>query len=116
MTRTQPGPGGKGIAEPVGAAVDTGGDLYVADAGNNRVLKLVASSAAATVLPVTGLDYPNGVAVDAAGNVYVTDNGNNQVVKLAAGSATQSVLPFTRAQRPLRCGGGHRRQRLRHRP
>ena len=29
-----------GLAGPTGIAVDTAGDVYVADAGNNRVLRL----------------------------------------------------------------------------
>ena len=69
--------------------------MYVADRGNNRVVKLAAGSNTQTVLPFTGLKNPDGVAVDAAGNVYVTDTDNNRVVKLAAGSNAQTVLPFT---------------------
>ena len=87
-----------GLAGPRAAAVDTVGNLYIAD-GNDKVLKLAAGSATQTVLPFTGLDIPEGVAVDAAGNVYVADLGNTanhgRVVKLAAGSSTQTVMPFT---------------------
>ena len=54
-------------------AVDTAGDVYVADTGNNRVLKLAAGSSTQTVLPFTGLHDPDGVAVDTAGDVYVAD-------------------------------------------
>ena len=79
------------------------------------MLKLAAGSTTQTVLPFTGLNGPHGVAVDTAGNLYVTDVRNNRVVKLAAGSATQTVLPFTGLNDPRRCGGGHRRQRLRRR-
>ena len=53
--------------------MDTAGNLYVTDAGNNRVLKLAAGSSTQTVLPFTGLNAPVGVAVDTAGNLYVTD-------------------------------------------
>ena len=91
------------------------GSVYVADRGNNRVLKLAAGSNTPTVLPFTGLNNPDGVAVDTAGNVYVTDTDNNRVVKLEAGSTSQTVLPFTGVARPVGCGGGQRRQRLRHR-
>ncbi len=83
---------------PGDVAVDTAGDLYVADgydASNSRVLKLAAGSNTQTVLPFTGLNAPFGVAVDTAGDLYVTDRDNNRVLKLAAGSSTQSVLPFT---------------------
>jgi serine/threonine-protein kinase len=63
-------------------AVDTAGNVYVADRGNNRVLKLAAGSTSATPLPFTDLNTPQGVAVDSTGTVYVTDNGNARVLKL----------------------------------
>ena len=59
--------------------------------------------------------YPRGVAVDSAGTVYVTDRDNNRVLKLAAGSSTQDRAAVHRPQHALRCGGGQRRHRLRHR-
>jgi DNA-binding beta-propeller fold protein YncE len=59
---------------------------------NGPVLKLAASSATQTVLPLTGLNNPSGVAVDTAGNLYVTDGWGDRVLKLAAGSNAQSVL------------------------
>jgi sugar lactone lactonase YvrE len=83
-----------GLTDPSGVAVTAGGDVYLTDTGNDRVLKLPAGSGQQSVLPFTGLTSPGGVAVDTAGNVYVTD-GNSRVVKLAAGSNTQTVLPFT---------------------
>jgi len=64
--------------------------------------------------------WPQGplrVAVDAAGDVYVIDiPSDSRVSKLAAGASTQTVLPVHRPQPPVRCGGGHRGQRIRHRP
>ena len=62
-----------GLSGPLGVAVDTAGNLYVADTFNNRVLKLAAGSSTPTVLPFTGLSAPRAVAVDTAGNLYVTD-------------------------------------------
>jgi serine/threonine protein kinase/sugar lactone lactonase YvrE len=90
-----------GLDAPVGAAVDTAGNLYITDNGNSRVLKLAAGSTTQSVLPFTGLNNPEGVAVDAAGDLYVADWGNNRVVELAAGSSTQSVLPFTGLNLPF---------------
>ena len=102
-----------GLNQPLGVAVDTAGNLYVVDAGNNRVLTLAAGSSTPTVLPFTGLNSPGGVAVDAAGDLYVADVGNNRVVELAAGASTQSVLPFTGLNVPRWCCGGCRRRPLR---
>jgi len=100
--RTQPATTGATIVElpftglnkPGGVAVDNAGNVYVADTGNARVLKLPARSNTQVTLPFTGLFDPDGVAVDSAGNVYVTDYGNNSALKLPAGSTTPVKLPF----------------------
>jgi serine/threonine protein kinase, bacterial len=84
-----------GVKNPECVAVDSAGNLYVTDNGNNRVLKLAAGSTTPVELPFTGLKDARGVAVDNAGNLYVSDTGNNRVLKLAAGSATPVELPFT---------------------
>jgi serine/threonine protein kinase, bacterial len=109
-----------GINDPIGVAVDSPGNLYVADnprapnygqvagdpqLGSNRVVKLNADLTTQTVLPFT-VNIPGGVAVDSAGNLYVHDfrdagtpsapfGVDYRVLKLAAGSSTQTVLPFT---------------------
>jgi len=97
---------GREMNGPAGVAVDNSVSppiLYVADAGNNRVLgyqyatQLTAGSVADLVLgqidrfsnlaqgPGTsrsvGLNTPSGIAVDSSGNVYVADNGNNRVLR-----------------------------------
>jgi hypothetical protein len=41
---------------PSGVAVDSTGNLYVTDRGNNRVLKLPANSSAQEVVPFAGLN------------------------------------------------------------
>jgi serine/threonine protein kinase, bacterial len=74
-----------GLNKPGDVAVNTAGDLYVADYGNSRVLRLAAGSSFPMALPFTGLNKPQGVAVDTAGNLYVTDEGNDRVLKLPAG-------------------------------
>ena len=40
------------LNSPAGVAVDTAGDVYVADRGNNRVMKLAAGQPAATAAAV----------------------------------------------------------------
>jgi hypothetical protein len=54
-------------------AVDTAGNLYAADAFNDRVVKLAAGSGTPTVVSFIGLHLPFKVAVDTTGNVYVLD-------------------------------------------
>ena len=84
-------------AYPAGVAVDSAGDVYVADSDNDRVLKLAAGSTTPAVLPFTDLNEPKGLAVDSAGDVYVAESSyrNPRVLKLAVGATAQRVLPFS---------------------
>lgn len=69
---------------PQAVAVDGAGNAYVADTGNDRVVKL---SPAGAVLAEWGgagagegrFRSPTGIAVDAAGRVYVVDGEDNRV-------------------------------------
>jgi serine/threonine-protein kinase len=70
------------LESPGGVAVDTAGNLYVADSRSNRVLKLAAGASAPTPLPFTDVQSPEGVAVDTGGNLYVADSGHKRVLKL----------------------------------
>ncbi|OBG19262.1 NHL repeat-containing protein [Mycobacterium sp. 852002-51057_SCH5723018] len=102
-----PRPGGQqtvlpftGLTYPRNLAVDSTGDVYVADSWSNRVLKFAAGSSQPTLLPFTGLNKPGGVAVDSAGDVLVADAANNRVLKLPAESNQPTVLPFTGLDNP----------------
>ncbi|MGB9302810.1 MAG: serine/threonine-protein kinase PknD [Mycobacterium sp.] len=83
-----------------GVVVDTAGNVYVADMGNDVVLRLAAGATAATPLPFAGLRNPREVAVDDAGDVYVADGSNDRVLKLAAGATAATPLPFAGLRDP----------------
>ena len=89
------------LFNPSGVALDSAGNLYVADFSNNRVLEyntpLSTNEAAAVVfgqggnfatntannggISATSLFSPSGVVLDNAGNLYVADNSNNRVLE-----------------------------------
>jgi trimeric autotransporter adhesin len=80
------------LNKPSGMAVDSAGNLYIADSGNNRVRKV--SNGVITTVSGGGagaqLSNPTGVAVDTSGNLYIADSGNN-VVRKVSGSVTVTV-------------------------
>jgi sugar lactone lactonase YvrE len=108
------------LCGPTGVAVDSAGDVYIADAGNNRVLEYNAplGTGAAGVVGDTSADMvfgqdgdfsatacnragaapdadtlcdPGGIAVDGAGNLYVADLGNNRVLEYNAPRAPGAI-------------------------
>lgn len=92
------------LALPSGVAVDTAGNLYIADRNNQRIRKVsggtintlagdgeelfAGDGGAATA---AALDLPSGVAVDTAGNVYIADR-NNQRIRVVNTSGIISTL------------------------
>jgi len=82
---------------PRGVAVDSAGNVYVADSGNNTIRKVTTSGVVTTLAGSAGVSgsadgtnntalffYPSGVAVDGAGNVYVADLDNNTIRKVTS--------------------------------
>jgi DNA-binding beta-propeller fold protein YncE len=69
-----------GLSRPAGVAVDGSGAVYVADTGNNRVVKLASDSPTQSVPALTGLNGPVAVALDVVRNVFVADANNTQVL------------------------------------
>ncbi len=73
-----------------GMAVDSQGNVYVAERGH-RIRRITPAGMVSTLAgtgapgyrdglgPTAQFNYPNGVAVDAAGNVYVADTFNHRI-------------------------------------
>src|SRR5208282_853875 len=86
--------------EPVGVAVDSAGNVYVADETLASVMKIPPGGGSQT--PVgSGLASPVGVAVDGAGNVYVTEDGPPAVVVQITPGGVQVNLATTGLSLPF---------------
>ena len=113
------GLGPDSLCQPYGVAVDSSGNLYVADGGNSRVLAYASPlqafkrssqttgftailvfgqgsagtnfTASACATSATALCSPAGVALDAANNLYVADTSNNRVLEYNTPFTTTSV-------------------------
>ena len=102
---------------PSGLALDSHGDLYIADASNNAVREVFASGGqnfgqsmtAGDIYTIAGtgvagsgadgilatssqLSGPVGVGVDGAGNLYIADRGNNRIREVPVATGIQRGL------------------------
>jgi RHS repeat-associated protein len=109
---------------PEGLAVDSAGNVYISDSGNNQIREIaraagtqhgqsmtagyiytIAGSAAGTsgdsgdLGPATAalLTSPQQIALDAAGDLYVDDEGDNRVREIAAANGSQWSQSMTAA-------------------
>jgi DNA-binding beta-propeller fold protein YncE len=81
------GHGDKQFFQPLGVAIDSQGDIAVADTGNNRIALLHHDGLRVTWVKAVGkegknlgrFNAPSGVAYDSQGNLYIADTGNNRI-------------------------------------
>ncbi|HTO04859.1 MAG TPA: hypothetical protein VL069_14200 [Opitutus sp.] len=99
--------------QPRGLAVDSTGNVYVADSGNHTIRVISPTGVVTTLAGLIGtsgsadgigagatFNTPSGVAIDQNGNVFVADAGNHTIRKITAsgivstyaGSPTQSAV------------------------
>jgi sugar lactone lactonase YvrE len=105
------------LSFPTGLAVDSLGNLYIADSGNNVIRRVSTSGVITTVAgdvaadnasgglggfsgdggPATQarLDSPQGIALDQAGDLFIADTFNNAVREVTPGGTISTVVNTT---------------------
>jgi len=105
-----------GFYQVIGVTVDGAGNLYIADAGDDEVAMVTASTGQIVriagfgpnlpgSIPTPGteaaLNTPSSLAVDAAGNVYIADTSNGQIEQVYSPAGLTS-----QADQIVRVAGG----------
>jgi RHS repeat-associated protein len=97
------------VCNPRGVAVDASGNIYIAETGDNRILKVTTSTGIITTVAGDAtlpggysgdgnqaigarLNSPTGVAVDTSGNIDIVDKGNNRIRMVSASTGTISTV------------------------
>lgn len=89
---------------PIGLAVDTAGNIYIADSKNSAIRKLDTANVVTTIADAAdGLLEPSGVAVGDGGQIFVADTRNHSIkviepdgtVTLVAGSNNRLISGYT---------------------
>jgi sugar lactone lactonase YvrE len=104
FSTVSPQSGQNGLNTPTDVALDSKGNLWVADSGNNRVLEFQSpfsnGMSASLVLGQqsmgttgagagqAGLSSPSGITFDPNGNLWVADRGNSRVVEFSSPFST----------------------------
>jgi len=94
---------GASFNSPEGLAVDTKGDVYVADAGNHVIREVTPSGMVSTFagngtqgavngsLTTASFYTPNALTFDLTGNMYITDSGSSEIKEISSTGTVTTV-------------------------
>ncbi|MFA6989915.1 MAG: tetratricopeptide repeat protein [Candidatus Gastranaerophilaceae bacterium] len=71
-----------GFVSPTGISKDVAGNLYVANYGDNSIVKITPSGKKSIVAKGKPLSGPIGIAVDKLNNIYVANYDSNEILKI----------------------------------
>jgi sugar lactone lactonase YvrE len=93
---------------PVSVAVDSAGNIYIADYADHRIRKVTVATGIISTVAGSGntpgfsgdgglatsaqLNYPDGVAVDSVGNIFIADTNNNLIREVNASTGVIATV------------------------
>ena len=95
------------LNNPRSIVIDSKGDFFISDKGNNRIRKVEKGSGIITTIAGNGVGSysgdgglatnarlfdPNGIALDSFGNLFIVDTGNKRIRKVTAATGIISTI------------------------
>jgi uncharacterized protein (TIGR03437 family) len=96
------GPGTRGIIYPADVALDTQGNIYIADYANNKIRKVDVNTGVISSVSTPALNKPTGITFDGTGRLLIADTYNNRILRQnTAGGADFTVIGDSTLNPPI---------------